>query len=383
MHSLDNPTLALSLQLLSRPSVTPDTTDCLEVIAERLCALGFECEWLVFGEVKNLWAVRGNGSPMLCFLGHTDVVPVGDKALWRFDPFEPTIDNETLYARGAADMKTAIACFVVAVEQFLAKHSDHKGAIALLLTADEEGMAVDGTKKVVQTLMARGQKIEYCLVGEPSSTHRLGDVIKNGRRGSLSGRLCVTGKQGHIAYPHLAVNPILAALPALSEFAHTIWDKGNVYFDPTSLQLSNINAGTGANNVIPQTLTADFNFRFSTQSSAESLKARTHAIFDKYFEGSKASYHIDWRLSGEPFLTEEGKLVLACQEAVQEVLGIRPKLSTSGGTSDGRFVAQMGGQVVELGVLNATIHQIDECVSVLDLDKLAKVYEAILYRLLC
>lgn len=382
MNSLDSPTVALALQLLSYPSITPDTTDCLEVIAKRLVPLGFECEWLVFSGVKNLWAVRGNASPMLCFLGHTDVVPTGDTALWRFDPFSPTIAEGKLYARGAADMKTAIACFVVAVERFLAKNPAHKGAIALLLTADEEGAAVDGTKQVVKTLMARGQNMEYCLVGEPSSTNRLGDVIKNGRRGSLSGRLCVTGRQGHIAYPHLAVNPILVALPALDEFAHTVWDEGNDYFDPTSLQLSNINAGTGANNVIPQTLTADFNFRFSTQSTAKSLQARTHEIFDRHFKDHEASYHIDWRLSGEPFLTQQGKLVAACQEAVQEVLGIKPVLSTSGGTSDGRFVAQMGGQVVELGVLNATIHQIDECVSVLDLDKLTDVYEKLLQKLL-
>lgn len=377
-----DPILALSLQLLSRPSITPDTSDCLELVAKRLEALGFDCEWLVFGEVKNLWAVRGNGSPVLGFLGHTDVVPTGDKNLWRFDPFCPTVEQGVLYARGAADMKTAIACFVVALERFLVQNPKHQGTIALLLTADEEGPAKDGTKKVVQTLMERGQTMDYCIVGEPSSTQRLGDVIKNGRRGSLSGRLCVIGKQGHIAYPHLAVNPILAALPALTEFAQTVWDEGNNHFDPTSLQLSNINAGTGAGNVIPQTLTADFNFRFSTQSTVHELKQRTHAVFDKHFKDSKASYHIDWNLSGEPFLTAQGKLLVACQEAVQEVLGIVPVLSTGGGTSDGRFVAKMDTQVVELGVINASIHQIDECVCLDDLGRLATVYERILQKLL-
>lgn len=380
------PTLALSLELLAQASITPDDKECQNILANRLNDIGFHHQFLYFGEdnaaVKNLWATRGNGSPVVCFLGHTDVVPTGDETAWTYPPFVPTIKDGTLYARGAADMKTAIACFVVAVKNFVAKHPDHQGTLALLITSDEEGVAKNGTVKVVEYLQKTGQTINYCLVGEPSSTHSLGDVIKNGRRGSLGGTLTVTGKQGHVAYPHLAINPIHETMAALAELSRTVWDNGNAYFPATSLQISNINAGTGATNVIPKTLTAEFNFRFSTETSDSELKAKMHAIFDKYFKDSQASYHIDWKLSGQPFLTAEGKLVDACRQAILDVTGTQTKLSTSGGTSDGRFVAPMGADVVELGVLNATIHQVDECVAVDDLEKLTQIYEKILENLL-
>lgn len=384
-------TLELSLDLLSRPSITPKDEGCQDVIAERLQKLGFNAEFMYFGdknvtgrnaEVKNLWTRRGNQSPLVCFLGHTDVVPTGDKKNWQFPPFEPTIKDGKLFARGASDMKTAIACFTVACENFIAKHPNHKGSIALLLTSDEEGPSINGTVKVVEALENRQEKIDYCLVGEPSSTQILGDIIKNGRRGSLGGILTVTGKQGHVAYPHLAVNPIHYAMPALAELTAQTWDNGNDYFPPTTLQISNINAGTGANNVIPQTLTAEFNFRFSTENTEEQLKAKTHAIFDKHFSDNKASYQIDWKLSGNPFLTPQGELVKACQTAIKDVMNIDTQLSTSGGTSDGRFVAPTGAQVVELGVNNATIHQVDEHVSIDELEKLTEIYEKILENLL-
>lgn len=384
-------TLELSLDLLSRPSITPKDEGCQDVIAERLQKLGFNAEFMYFGdknatgrnaEVKNLWTRRGNQPPLVCFLGHTDVVPTGDEKNWQFPPFEPTIKDGKLFARGASDMKTAIACFTVACENFIAKHPNHKGSIALLLTSDEEGPSINGTVKVVETLENRQEKIDYCLVGEPSSTQILGDIIKNGRRGSLGGILTVTGKQGHVAYPHLAVNPIHYAMPALAELTAQTWDNGNDYFPPTTLQISNINAGTGANNVIPQTLTAEFNFRFSTENTEEQLKAKTHAIFDKHFSDNKASYQIDWKLSGNPFLTPQGELVKACQTAIKDVMNIDTQLSTSGGTSDGRFVAPTGAQVVELGVNNATIHQVDEHVNIDELEKLTEIYEKILENLL-
>lgn len=385
------PTLSLSIDLLSRASVTPQDAGCQDVIAERLAPLGFTPEFMYFGDaddtgrnaqVKNLWARRGNAAPVVCFLGHTDVVPTGDVANWRFNPFSPTVADGILYARGAADMKTAIACFTVACENFIAKHPNHKGSIAIMLTSDEEGVATNGVVKVVETLTARQEKIDYCLVGEPSSTATLGDIIKNGRRGSLGGVLTVTGKQGHVAYPHLAVNPIHNAMNALADLVNAKWDAGNAYFPPTSLQISNLNAGTGANNVIPKTLTAEFNFRFSTETNESELKQKVHAIFDKHFANSKASYQIDWRLSGLPFLTEEGVLVNACRDAIKDVTGTDTQLSTSGGTSDGRFIAPTGASVVELGVLNATIHQVDECVAVDDLEKLTLIYEKILENLL-
>lgn len=391
-------TLELSIELLKQPSVTPNDFDCQNILANRLEKLGFDCEFLYFGdknasgenaEVKNLFAIkRGNANePVVCFAGHTDVVPTGDVAKWTYPPFEPTIKDGLLYGRGSADMKTAIACFVVAVENFLASNPNHNGSIALLITSDEEGPFINGTVKVVETLKARNQPIDYCLVGEPSSTKTLGDVIKNGRRGSLGAILTVTGKQGHVAYPHLAVNPIHATMSALAELCATQWDNGNAYFPATSMQISNINAGTGANNVIPQTLTAEFNFRFSTEASESELKEKTHAIFDKHFANSQANYEIDWKLSGNPFLTEQGKLVSTCQTAIKNVTGIDTELSTSGGTSDGRFIATLNGknggtEVVELGVINATIHQIDENVKVDDLGKLTQIYQQILATLL-
>ncbi len=384
-------TLALSIALLERPSVTPDDDGCQDILSERLQQAGFDCEFMYYGdrqakgehaEVKNLWARRGTTAPVICFAGHTDVVPTGDENNWTYPPFTPTIADGYLWARGAADMKTGIAAFTVAAERFVANHPDHNGSIAFLITSDEEGPSINGTVKVIETLEARNEKITYCLVGEPSSTDTLGDIIKNGRRGSLGATLTVTGKQGHVAYPHLASNPIHAAMSALAELTNAEWDQGNDYFPATSLQISNINSGTGATNVIPETLEAIFNFRFSTETTEDELKAKTHAIFDKYFDSSKASYDIHWKLSGNPFLTPEGKLVSACQNAIKSVTGTETTLSTSGGTSDGRFIAPTGAQVVELGVRNATIHQVDEKVEVDDLGKLAQIYEGILENLL-
>ena len=384
-------TLALSIALLERPSVTPDDDGCQDILSERLQQAGFDCEFMYYGdrqakgehaEVKNLWARRGTTAPVICFAGHTDVVPTGDENNWTYPPFTPTIADGYLWARGAADMKTGIAAFTVAAERFVANHPDHNGSIAFLITSDEEGPSINGTVKVIETLEARNEKITYCLVGEPSSTDTLGDIIKNGRRGSLGATLTVTGKQGHVAYPHLASNPIHAAMSALAELTNAEWDQGNDYFPATSLQISNINSGTGATNVIPETLEAIFNFRFSTETTEDELKAKTHAIFDKYFDSSKASYDIHWKLSGNPFLTPEGKLVSACQNAIKSVTGTETTLSTSGGTSDGRFIAPTGAQVVELGVRNATIHQVDEKVELDDLGRLAQIYEGILENIL-
>ena len=384
-------TLDLSIALLERPSVTPDDDGCQDILSERLEKAGFNCEFMYYGdrqakgehaEVKNLWARRGTTDPVICFAGHTDVVPTGDEKNWTYPPFEPTIADGYLWGRGAADMKTGIAAFTIAAERFVANHPEHNGSIAFLLTSDEEGPSINGTVKVIETLEARAEKITYCLVGEPSSTDTLGDIIKNGRRGSLGAELTVIGKQGHVAYPHLACNPIHAAMSALAELTSTAWDNGNDYFPATSLQISNINGGTGATNVIPETLNVVFNFRFSTETTEDELKAKTHAIFDKYFTDSKASYNINWKLSGQPFLTPEGKLVSACQNAIKSVTGTDTTLSTSGGTSDGRFIAPTGAQVVELGVRNATIHQVDEKVEVDDLGRLAQIYEGILKNLL-
>ncbi|HAR76597.1 MAG TPA: succinyl-diaminopimelate desuccinylase [Psychrobacter sp.] len=384
-------TLDLSIGLLERPSVTPDDDGCQDILSERLTQAGFDCEFMYYGdrqakgehaEVKNLWARRGTSNPVICFAGHTDVVPTGDEKNWTYPPFTPTIADGYLWARGAADMKTGIAAFTVAAERFVANHPEHNGSIAFLITSDEEGPSINGTVKVIETLEARQEKITYCLVGEPSSTDTLGDIIKNGRRGSLGAVLTVTGKQGHVAYPHLASNPIHAAMSALAELTNATWDNGNDYFPATSLQISNINSGTGATNVIPETLEAVFNFRFSTETTEDELKAKTHVIFDKYFADSKASYDIHWKLSGQPFLTPEGKLVSACQQAIKSITGTDTTLSTSGGTSDGRFIAPTGAQVVELGVRNATIHQVDEKVEVDDLGKLAQIYERILENLL-
>ena len=389
-------TLDLSIALLERPSVTPDDDGCQDILSERLQQAGFDCEYMYYGdrhakgeqaEVKNLWARRGTTDPVICFAGHTDVVPTGDENNWTYPPFTPTIADGYLWARGAADMKTGIAAFTVAAERFVANYPEHNGSIAFLITSDEEGPSINGTVKVIETLEARNEKITYCLVGEPSSTDTLGDIIKNGRRGSLGAELTVTGKQGHVAYPHLACNPIHATMAALAELTAATWDNGNDYFPATSLQISNINGGTGATNVIPETLKVVFNFRFSTETSEDELKAKTHAIFDKYFKdshlvGNEASYDIHWKLSGQPFLTPEDKLVSACQQAIKSVTGTDTTLSTSGGTSDGRFIAPTGAQVVELGVRNATIHQVDEKVEVDDLGKLAQIYEGILENLL-
>lgn len=383
--------LDLSIALLERPSVTPDDDGCQDILSARLEQAGFDCEFMYFGdrdktgehaEVKNLWARRGTADPVICFAGHTDVVPTGDVNNWTYPPFTPTLKDGYLWARGAADMKTGIAAFTIAAERFVANHPEHNGSIAFLITSDEEGPSINGTVKVIETLEARHEKITYCLVGEPSSTDTLGDIIKNGRRGSLGAVLTVTGKQGHVAYPHLASNPTHAATSALAELTAATWDAGNDYFPATSLQISNINSGTGATNVIPETLEVVFNFRFSTETTEDELKAKTHAIFDKHFKDSKASYDIDWKLSGQPFLTPEGKLVSACQQAIKKVTDIDTTLSTSGGTSDGRFIAPTGAQVVELGVRNATIHQVDEKVEVDDLGKLAQIYEGILEHLL-
>lgn len=373
-----SPTLALTLDLIRCPSVTPVDANCQELMIQRLEKIGFVVERLGFGEVDNFWARRGSTAPVLAFAGHTDVVPTGTLSAWHNDPFTPEMRDGVLYGRGAADMKGSLAAMVVACENFVAQHPHHQGSIAFLITSDEEGMAKNGTVKVVEHLEARQEKITWCLVGEPSSSKVLGDVIKNGRRGSLNGILKVIGIQGHVAYPQLADNPIHKAAPALAELAAEVWDNGNEFFPATSFQISNIHAGTGANNVIPADIEVVFNFRFSTEVTAEQLKARTDAILAKH--GLK--YDLAWNLSGQPFLTAKGELVAASVAAIKEVAGIDTELSTTGGTSDGRFIAPTGAQVLELGPINATIHKINECVNVADLDALTKMYEGILVRLL-
>ena len=371
-------TLELTLDLIRRPSVTPIDADCQTIMAERLAAIGFQIEHLRFGDVDNLWARRGSTAPVLCFAGHTDVVPTGNLERWASHPFAPEIRDGKLYGRGTADMKSALAAMVVACERFVAEHPDHQGSIAFLITSDEEGPSINGTVKVIETLEARQEKITWCLVGEPSSSQQLGDVIKNGRRGSLNGKISILGKQGHVAYPHLANNPIHLALPALTELSQAEWDQGNTFFPATTFQISNIQSGTGATNVIPANLDALFNFRFSTEVTAEQLKARTHEILDRH----GLQYELQWTLSGQPFLTAEGELVAAAQQAIRNVTGLETELSTSGGTSDGRFIAPTGAQVLELGVLNASIHQIDEHVNVADLEPLTDIYQQILTQLL-
>ena len=373
-----NPTLALARELIARPSVTPDDAGCQDLIVERLRPLGFEFEFLRLNGVTNLWARRGKAAPLVCFAGHTDVVPTGPLERWSSDPFVPTERDGKLYGRGAADMKTSIAAFVTAVEAFVAAHPDHRGSIALLITSDEEGVATDGTVKVVETLRARGETIDFCIVGEPTSGERLGDMIKNGRRGSLSGTLRVHGVQGHIAYPHLARNPIHEALPALTELAAIEWCKGNEDFPPTSFQISNIHAGTGANNVIPGTLEVLFNFRFSTECTAEGLKRRVHEVLDRH----GLRYELEWALSGNPFLTPRATLVNAVSEAIREVTGLTPEISTSGGTSDGRFIAAVCPQVIEFGPVNQSIHKIDEHVAIADIEPLHRIYLRTLEKLI-
>jgi succinyl-diaminopimelate desuccinylase len=371
-------TLELSKQLIARPSVTPEDAGCQALLAERLARLGFRIENLRFGEVDNLWAQRGDSGPLFVFAGHTDVVPPGPLEAWWFPPFEPTVQDGILYGRGSADMKSSLAAMVTATERFVAAHPEHAGSIGFLITSDEEGPAVDGTVRVIEWLLARDQNIDWCLVGEPSSTEKLGDVIKNGRRGSLGATLTVHGKQGHVAYPHLARNPIHEFAPALQELVRLEWDQGNEFFPPTTFQVSNIHAGTGATNVIPGELGVLFNFRFSTEVTENELREKVEAVLDRH----QLDYDIEWNLSGQPFLTAEGELVDATKSAVQDVCGYAPQLSTSGGTSDGRFIAPTGAQVVELGPLNATIHQVNEHVAVADLELLAKIYEGILVRLL-
>ena len=370
--------LELAKELISRPSVTPDDQNCQQLLAERLQKIGFAVEELHFGDTKNVWLRRGTQAPVFCFAGHTDVVPTGPVEKWDSLPFEPTEREGRLYGRGAADMKTSIACFVTACERFVAENPDHQGSIALLITSDEEGDALDGTTKVVDVLKARGELIDYCIVGEPTAVDKLGDMLKNGRRGSLSGNLTVKGKQGHIAYPHLAINPMHTFAPALLELTQEVWDEGNEYFPPTSFQISNINGGTGATNVIPGELNVKFNFRFSTESTEEGLKQRIHAILDKH----GVQYDLQWSCSGQPFLTQAGKLTDVAREAIAEICGVEAELSTTGGTSDGRFIKAIAKELIELGPSNATIHQINENVWLDDISKLSAVYEGMLKRLL-
>lgn len=372
-----SPTLKLAMDLIRRPSVTPEDAGCQQLMMSRLAPLGFSGEPMRFGETDNLWARKGKGEPVLAFAGHTDVVPTGPVQHWAHDPFDPVLRDGYLYGRGAADMKGSLAAFVTACERFTARHPDHRGSIALLITSDEEGPARDGTVKVIETLEARQEKIDWCLIGEPSSTHQLGDIIKNGRRGSLHGYLTVKGTQGHVAYPHLAENPIHAAAPALDALAQEFWDNGNDSFPPTTFQITRVEAGTGSN-VIPGELLVHFNFRYCTENTAESLEERVVAILNRH----QLTYDLQWNLSGRPFLTERGALVTASQNAIRRVTGRETELSTSGGTSDGRFIAPTGAQVVELGPLNATIHKVNECVKAEDLDTLSEVYEQILVELL-
>lgn len=371
-------TLQLAKDLISRSSVTPEDDGCQPLMEERLAKVGFNNEVMQFEDVRNLWSRRGTEGPLFVFAGHTDVVPTGDESEWKYPPFEPTIDGDLLYGRGAADMKGSLAAFVVAAERFVAKHPNHKGSIALLITADEEGEATNGTTKVVDALVARDEKIDMCLVGEPSSTNIVGDTIKNGRRGSMMAYLTVKGVQGHVAYPHLARNPIHQMAPALADLSKEVWDHGNDFFPPTSFQVANINGGTGASNVIPGSVDLMCSFRYCTESTPEVLQARMKSILDSH----GLEYDVKFDVKGLPFLTDRGPLVEAAVEAVREVMDFETELSTAGGTSDGRFIAPTGAQVVELGPINATIHQVNECVSVDGLDKLTDMYEVMLEKLL-
>ena len=378
MRPTESATLALAKDLISRRSVTPEDAGCQELMITRLEALGFVIEHLRFDDVDNFWARRGSNAPLYTFAGHTDVVPTGPEAQWQSPPFEPTVIDGMLYGRGAADMKGSLAAMVTACERFVAAYPEHTGSIGFLITSDEEGPSVNGTVKVIEHLEARGEKMDGCLVGEPSSTGMVGDVIKNGRRGSLGCTLTVHGVQGHVAYPHLADNPIHRLTPLLAELCAQEWDQGNKFFPATTFQISNINSGTGATNVIPGDAVVIFNFRYSTEVTHEQLQQRVQAIVDRH----KLNYSIDWSLSGKPFLTASGALVDAAKAATKKINGVAAELSTAGGTSDGRFIAPTGAQVVELGPVNATIHKIDECVAVEDLDKLSSMYENMLTSLL-
>jgi succinyl-diaminopimelate desuccinylase len=377
-HSGISDIVELLETLIRCQSVTPVDAGCQDILAEQLETLGFSCESMPFGEVSNLWARRGQAAPLLCFAGHTDVVPPGPLENWRSDPFEPVIRDGTLYGRGAADMKGSIAAFMSALQRFLQRHPDHKGSIALLITSDEEGPARDGTLKVIETLAQRNESIDWCIVGEPSSQSHIGDVVRIGRRGSLSGLLVVNGVQGHVAYPHLADNPIRRFAPVLSELHETQWDSGNAHFPPTSFQVVDLASRSAAVNVIPGSLSARFNFRYSTEWTHTSLKERVHAVFDQH----DIDYELSWHLSGEPFLTSPGRLTEAASKVVAEATGTVPDLSTGGGTSDGRFISPSGADVIELGPVNASIHKVDEHVSIADLGVLSLMYERLIEEML-
>ncbi|MFA9420667.1 MAG: succinyl-diaminopimelate desuccinylase [Gammaproteobacteria bacterium] len=375
---MESETLKLLTTLISKPSITPDDAGCQQLLIEHLSAIGFECETMVFDDVTNLWARRGQSSPLLAFIGHTDVVPTGPLNEWHSDPFKPEIRDGLLYGRGAADMKSGIAAMVTACERFVKSNADHKGSIALLITSDEEGPSINGTVKVVEALEARGEKIDWALVGEPSSSIELGDVVKNGRRGSINATLTVHGVQGHVAYPQLADNPVHRVMPALNQLTSLNWDNGNEFFPATSFQISNMNSGTGVANVIPGHVEIEFNLRYSTELDDQQIINTTETILEQH----ELDYNIEWKISGYPFLTAEGELVEAAQQSIKQVTGIDTELSTAGGTSDGRFIAPTGAQVLELGPVNESIHKINEHVRVSDLDKLSAIYQGILERLL-
>lgn len=375
---MKNDIITLAQQLIQRKSISPDDQGCQQLIAERLQAVGFELEWLPFGDTLNLWATHGQGEPCIALAGHTDVVPAGDETAWHYPPFEARIVDNLLYGRGAADMKGPLAALVIAAETFVKNHPNHKGKIALLITSDEEAAAKDGTVKVVETLMARNEKVDYCIVGEPSSSQQLGDILKNGRRGSITANLYIQGVQGHVAYPHLADNPVHKSLAFLQGLTTYQWDNGNDFFPPTSLQIANIQAGTGSNNVIPGELYVQFNLRYCTEVTDEIIKAKVAELLQKY----GLSYRIEWNLSGKPFLTAKGKLVETAVHAVENITNITPQLDTGGGTSDARFIALMGTEVVEFGPLNKTIHKVNECVDVDDLAKCGEVYYHIVEQIL-
>jgi succinyl-diaminopimelate desuccinylase len=371
-------TLKLASDLIARPSITPDDAGCQAMLIERLSAIGFECETMIFDDVTNLWARRGQSGPLLAFAGHTDVVPPGPLDKWHSDPFAPEIRHGVLFGRGAADMKSSIAAMVTACERFVSQHAQHQGSIALLITSDEEGIAINGTVKVIETLEARGEKIDWALIGEPSSHERVGDTVKNGRRGSIGAKLVINGVQGHVAYPHKVDNPIHRAMPALHDLARHEWDQGNSFFPPTSLQISNINSGTGAHNVVPGHAEVLFNLRYSTEIDAHKIMQTTRVILDKH----ELDYDIDWSISGYPFLTAEGELVAAAQQAIKQHTGLTTSLETTGGTSDGRFIAPTGAQVLELGPVNESIHKLNEHVDIEELDLLSDIYQSILENLL-